>query len=149
MRDLRNSLGNDKGGGDFRTAGNGRWKQICADLFQGLDSMHANGMIRGWEALWSDSLDRPNGPVQEVAPSAAEIAENPILRTATASATFYRELGKVKEAVRPVLVERLRKGEMSCTPMAVQKAAALALRSCSRSKSTSPSTPPSPAPYRR
>ncbi len=122
MRDLRNSLeptGANNGGP--KKANN--WKQVCADLFQGLDSMHANGMIRGWEALWSDKNDRPNGPVVQGAPDAAEIAENPILRTATASATFYRELGKVKEAVRPVLVEKLRSGEMSCTSMAVQKIA--------------------------
>jgi len=124
MRDLRNSLeptgtnGNAKG---EKKANN--WKQVCADLFQGLDSMHANGMIRGWEALWGDSLDRPQRPVQNIAPDAAEIAENPILRTLSASKTFYRELGKVKEAVRPVLVEKLRSGEMSCTPMAVQKTA--------------------------
>ena len=124
MRDLRNSLeptgtnGNAKG---EKKANN--WKQVCADLFQGLDSMHANGMIRGWEALWSDSLDRPQGPVQEIAPGAAQIEAEPILRTLSASKTFYRELGKVKEAVRPVLVEQLKEGKLSCTPMAVQKAA--------------------------
>jgi hypothetical protein len=85
--------------------------------------MHANGMIRGWEALWGDKELRPQGPQLNGTPDAAEIAESPILRTLGASKTFYRELGKVKEAVRPVLVEKLRSGEMSCTPMAVQKAA--------------------------
>jgi hypothetical protein len=122
MRDLRNSLvptGANNGG----SKKSNNWKQVCADLFQGLDSMHANGMIRGWEALWSDKNDRPQGPVVQGTPGAAEIAENPILRTLGASKTFYRELGKVKEEVRPVLVEQLRQGELSCTPMAVQKAA--------------------------
>ena len=126
MRDLRNSLEATGANGNGckaipKKANN--WKQVCADLFQGLDSMHANGMIRGWEALWGDPGDRPQRPVMEGTPNAAEVAENPILRTLSASKTFYRELGKVKEAVRPVLVEKLRSGEMSCTPMAVQKTA--------------------------
>jgi hypothetical protein len=47
------------------------WKQVCADLFQGLDSMHANGMIRGWEALWLDSGNRPTRPVTNIAPDLA------------------------------------------------------------------------------
>jgi hypothetical protein len=122
MRDLRNSLeptGTNNGGP--KKANN--WKQICADLFQGLDSMHANGMIRGWEALWSDSDDRPSGPVVQGTPGAAQIEAEPILRTLNASPTFYRELGKVKEAVRPVLVEQLREGKISATSLSVAKAA--------------------------
>jgi hypothetical protein len=124
MRDLRDSLETNGSGKPPKGAKNvGRWKQVCADLFQGLDSMHANGMIRGWEALWSDSKSRPQGPQLDGTPGAAQIEAEPILRTLGASKTFYRELGKVKEAVRPVLVEQLKEGKLSCTPMAVQKAA--------------------------
>lgn len=122
MRDLRNSL-KPTGGNNGGSKKANNWKQVCADLFQGLDSMHANGMIRGYESLWGEENDRPQGPVVTGAPDAAEIQADPALRTLSASKTFYRELGKVKAEVRPVLVEKLRKGEMSCTPMAVQKAA--------------------------
>ena len=126
MRDLRNSLeatGANGNGckGHPKKANN--WKQVCADLFQGLDSMHANGMIRGWEALWSDSKSRPSGPQLDGTPGAAPIEPEPILRTLNASPTFYRELGKVKEAVRPVLVEQLREGKISATSLSVAKAA--------------------------
>lgn len=123
MRDLRDSLGDGNGRPPNTTSGKGKWKHVCADLFQGLDSMHANGMIRGYESLWGEEKPRPNGPGFSEAPDAAEIAADPALRTLTASPTFYRELGKVKAEVRPVLVERLRKGEMSATSMAVQKTA--------------------------
>ena len=126
MRDLRDSLvptgGNGNGCKEHPFKAN-NWKQVCADLFQGLDSMHANGMIRGYESLWGGSGARPSGPGTNIAPDAAEIQADPALRTLTASPTFYRELGKVKADVRPALVEKLRKGEMSATSMAVQKTA--------------------------
>ena len=122
MCDLRNSLVPTGANGNSPKKAN-NWKQVCADVFQGLDHNHANGMIRGWEALWGANSNRPNGPIRNSTPDLEEIKAEPILRTISASATFYRELGKVKAEVRPVLVEQLRKGEMSCTSMAVQKAA--------------------------
>ena len=75
------------------------------------------------ERLLSDSKSRPSGPQLDGTPGAAQIEAEPILRTLNASPTFYRELGKVKEAVRPVLVEQLREGKISATSLSVAKAA--------------------------
>lgn len=92
MRDLRDSLTRE-------ADGNNGWSQICLDDF-GCDSNHANRMIKGWEALFSEDFgSRTPGPqkVKEINP------------------THYAEIGDHPPAVRMQLAALVRDGQLRLT----------------------------------
>lgn len=125
MRRLRGSL-------MANCQGHTGWERVCKRVYH-LKVNHANAMLRGlddWEARF---FAESGGP-----PGAPSFSGDP-------SPTFFREIGNVKDELRPAVLDAIASGEIPISSKAVQRKASL-LKQQSHRVGLKPVAKPLPTP---